>query len=257
MNKINYHDIDFNELTKLNVESSESSIYVDKNRKRLYKIFKTRYLDELFDKSEKLDLLVQKNHIKRMIVPDTKIINYGCFVGTVEEYINGVDLSDIFKKYDNINDIMGIFIKSSIALEEIHKEEIVVADVHAGNIRIDENGNPYYLDALSCCIGDKENNMISCLLYDYFKEKNIQIKKVTKEMDKLSFMLMIYTLLCQNMFDENKKLDFNSRFERLKYLKKILGIFELLNSIEENIDVPYLHEIIKPSHIKKYKKEMH
>ena len=151
---------------------------------------------------------------------------------------------------------MGIFIKSSIALEEIHEEEIVVADLHAGNIRIDENGNPYYLDALSCCIGDKENNMISCLLYDYFKEKNIQIKKVTKEMDKLSFMLMIYTLLCQNMFDENKKLDFNSRFERLKYLKKILGIFELLNSIEENIDVPYLHEIIKPSHIKKYKKEM-
>ena len=256
MNKINYHDIDFNELTKLNVESSESSIYVDKKRKRLYKIFKTRDLTELFDKSEKLDLLVQKNHI-RMIVPDTKIINYGCFVGTVEEYINGVDLSDIFKKYDNINDIMGIFIKSSIALEEIHKEEIVVADVHSGNIRIDENGNPYYLDALSCCIGDKENNMISYLLYDYLKEKGIQIQKVTKEMDKLSFMLMTYTLLCQNTFDETKELDFNSRFTRLKYLKNLLGIFELLNSIEENIDVPYLHEIIKPSHIKKYKKEMH
>ena len=65
MNKINYHDIDFNELAKLNVESSESSIYVDKNRKRLYKIFKTRYLDELFDKSEKLDLLVQKKSYKK------------------------------------------------------------------------------------------------------------------------------------------------------------------------------------------------
>lgn len=257
MNKINYQDIDFNELIKLNIESSESIIYVDKKRKRLYKIFKTNDIGELLIKSEKLDMLVQKKHIKRMIVPDTKIIDCGNFIGSVEEYINGVDLSDIFKKYNNINDIMGIFIKSSIALEEIHEEEIVVADLHAGNIRIDENGNPYYLDALSCCIGDKENNMISCLLYDYFKEKNIQIKKVTKEMDKLSFMLMIYTLLCQNMFDENKKLDFNSRFERLKYLKKILGIFELLNSIEENIDVPYLHEIIKPSHIKKYKKEMH
>ena len=255
MNKINYHDIDFNELAKLNVESSESSIYVDKNRKRLYKIFKTRDLTELFDKSEKLDLLVQKNHI-RMIVPDTKIINYGCFVGTVEEYINGVDLSDIFKKYDNINDIMGIFIKSSIALEEIHKEEIVVADVHSGNIRIDENGNPYYLDALSCCIGDKENNMISYLLYDYLKEKGIQIQKVTKEMDKLSFMLMTYTLLCQNTFDETKELDFNSRFTRLKYLKNLLGIFELIESSEDNIDVPYLHEIIKPNHTKKYKKEM-
>lgn len=256
MNKINYHDIDFNELAKLNVESSESSIYVDKNRKRLYKIFKTRYLDELFDKSEKLDLLVQKNHIKRMIVPDTKIINCGCFVGTVEEYINGVDLSDIFKKYNNINDIMGIFIKSSIALEEIHEEEIVVADLHAGNIRIDENGNPYYLDALSCCIGDKENNMISYLLYDYLKEKGIQIQKVTKEMDKLSFMLMTYTLLCQNTFDETKELDFNSRFTRLKYLKNLLGIFELIESSEDNIDVPYLHEIIKPNHTKKYKKEM-
>lgn len=256
MNKINYHDIDFNELTKLNVESSESSIYVDKKRKRLYKIFKTRDLAELFDKSEKLDLLVQKNHIKRMIVPDTKIINYGCFAGTVEEYINGVDLSDIFKKYNNINDIMGIFIKSSIALEEIHKEEIVVADVHSGNIRIDENGNPYYLDALSCCIGDKENNMISYLLYDYLKEKGIQIQKVTKEIDKLSFMLMTYTLLCQNTFDETKELDFNSRFTRLKYLKNLLGIFELIESSEDNIDVPYLHEIIKPNHTKKYKKEM-
>ena len=253
MNKINYHDIDFNELTKLNIESSESSIYVDKKRKRLYKIFKTRDLAELFDKSEKLDLLVQKNHI-RMIVPDTKIINYGCFVGTVEEYINGVDLSDIFKKYNNINDIMGIFIKSSIALEEIHKEEIVVADLHSGNIRIDENGNPYYLDALSCCIGDKENNMISYLLYDYLKEKGIQIQKVTK--DKLSFMLMTYTLLCQNTFDETKELDFNSRFARLKYLKNLLGIFELIESSEDNIDVSYLHEIIKPNHIKKYKKEM-
>ena len=257
MNKINYHDIDFNELTKLNVESSESSIYVDKKRKRLYKIFKTNDIGELLIKSEKLDMLVQKKHIKRMIVPDTKIIDCGNFIGSVEEYINGVDLSDIFKKYNNINDIMGIFIRSSIALEEIHEEEIVVADLHAGNIRIDENGNPYYLDALSCCIGDKENNMISYLLYDYLKEKGIQIQKVTKEMDKLSFMLMTYTLLCQNTFDETKELDFNSRFTRLKYLKNLLGIFELIESSEDNIDVPYLHEIIKPSHIKKYKKEMH
>ena len=37
MNKINYQDIDFNELIKLNIESSESIIYVDKKRKRLYK----------------------------------------------------------------------------------------------------------------------------------------------------------------------------------------------------------------------------
>ena len=257
MNKINYHDIDFNELAKLNVESSESIIYVDKKRKRLYKIFKTNDIGELLIKSEKLDMLVQKKHIKRMIVPDTKIIDCGNFIGSVEEYINGVDLSDIFKKYNNKNDIMGIFIRSSIALEEIHEEEIVVADLHAGNIRIDENGNPYYLDALSCCIGDKENNMISYLLYDYLKEKGIQIQKVTKEMDKLSFMLMTYTLLCQNTFDETKELDFNSRFTRLKYLKNLLGIFELIESSEDNIDVPYLHEIIKPSHIKKYKKEMH
>ena len=67
MNKINYHDIDFNELAKLNVESSESSIYVDKNRKRLYKIFKTNDIGELLIKSEKLDLLVQKNHIKNLL----------------------------------------------------------------------------------------------------------------------------------------------------------------------------------------------
>ena len=256
MNKINYQDIDFNELIKLNIESSESIIYVDKKRKRLYKIFKTNDIGEWLIKSEKLDMLVQKKHIKRMIVPDTKIIDCGNFIGSVEEYINGVDLSDIFKKYNNINDIMGIFIKSSIALEEIHKVVIVVADVHAGNIRIDEKGNPYYLDALSCVIGDKENNMISYLLYDYLKEKGIQIQKVTKEMDKLSFMLMTYTLLCQNTFDETKELDFNSRFERLKYLKNLLGIFELIESSEDNIDVPYLHEIIKPNHTKKYKKEM-
>lgn len=65
MNKINYHDIDFNELAKLNIESSESIIYVDKKRKRLYKIFKTNDIGELLIKSEKLDMLVQKKTYKK------------------------------------------------------------------------------------------------------------------------------------------------------------------------------------------------
>ena len=40
MDRISYNDIDFNKLMKLDYDSLESDIYVDKEKQRIYKIFK-------------------------------------------------------------------------------------------------------------------------------------------------------------------------------------------------------------------------
>ena len=44
MDRISYNDIDFNKLMKLDYDSLESDIYVDKEKQRIYKIFKTEDL---------------------------------------------------------------------------------------------------------------------------------------------------------------------------------------------------------------------
>ena len=138
MNRISYNDIDFNKLTKLDYDSLESDIYIDKEKQRIYKIFKTEDLCELSYKLVKLDLLQRRNQKGKMIVPDTTIFDRH-FCGTIEKYVPGVNLDDIFIKYRDINHIMKIFLDTSKSLQDIHEEKVVVADLNSANIRIDEN----------------------------------------------------------------------------------------------------------------------
>ena len=93
---------------------------------------------ELSYKLVKLDLLQRKNKEGKMIVPDTTIFDRH-FCGTIEKYVPGVNLDDIFIKYRDINHIMKIFLDASKSLQDIHEEKVVVADLNSANIRIDEN----------------------------------------------------------------------------------------------------------------------
>ena len=43
MDRISYNDIDFNKLTKLDYDSLESDIYIDKEKQKIYKIFKKTF----------------------------------------------------------------------------------------------------------------------------------------------------------------------------------------------------------------------
>lgn len=45
MNKINVNEIDFSKLNKLDVESSENTVYLDDKNEKIYKMFLSKNLD--------------------------------------------------------------------------------------------------------------------------------------------------------------------------------------------------------------------
>ena len=68
MNKINVNEIDFSKLNKLDVESSENTVYLDDKNEKIYKMFLSKNLDLSKKKEENLEALVT-NIIHEVGVP--------------------------------------------------------------------------------------------------------------------------------------------------------------------------------------------
>ena len=104
MNKINVNEIDFSKLNKLDVESSENTVYLDDKNEKIYKMFLSKNLDLSKKKEENLEAL---NGIKKdinIVIPENKIMSNGVLIGTIERYIKGDDLRDINHRFSNIYD---------------------------------------------------------------------------------------------------------------------------------------------------------
>ena len=102
MNKINVNEIDFSKLNKLDVESSENTVYLDDKNEKIYKMFFSKDLDLSKKKEENLEVL---NGIKKdinIVIPEHKIMSNGTLIGTIERYIKGEDLRDINHRFSNI-----------------------------------------------------------------------------------------------------------------------------------------------------------
>ena len=152
MEVINYNELDFSEFNKLSVYSSESDIYTDKDKKHVYKIFKTDLaIYELTLKSEKLKLLENKKMMNRSLV------------GIREDYIDGVDLCDAKESYTD-KQLLSVLLNISKDLEQMHKDKIIVSDLNFGNIRLDKKMNHHFLDVLSYSIDKIPPNAISYIL---------------------------------------------------------------------------------------------
>ena len=255
MKEIEYKSIDFSKLKELDVKSEENQIFVDENIENVYKLFRSINEKEISDKEEKLKILDEMRMYDYLSIPKAKIKN-GILVGTLEDYIDGFDLSDIMSQQLDMNDIMTIFIKVSQKLEDIHNNKIVVSDLNAGNIRIDTSLEPHFLDVASYSIEKYNSYTISGILSSYFIEHNIRPTKITKEHDKISYLMLIFNLLFNKRFYHITYHNYNDKMEKIVYLKQLQEFFEILRNREEFVDVPYLHEIISKEDVKKYKKEM-
>ena len=120
MNKINVNEIDFSKLNKLNVESSENTVYLDDKNEKIYKMFLSKDLDLSKKKEENLEVL---NGIKKdinIVIPEHKIMSNGTLIGTIERYIKGEDLRDINHRFSNIYDKILFCLDMSKTLEKIH-----------------------------------------------------------------------------------------------------------------------------------------
>lgn len=218
MNKIDINEIDFSKLNKLDVESSENTVYLDDKNEKIYKMFLSKDLDLSKKKEENLEAL---NDIKRdinIVIPENKIMSNGVLIGTIERYIKGDDLRDINHRFSNIYDKILFCLDMSKTLEEIHKENIVVSD-NIRNVKLDT-------------------------------------KNVTKELDRITMMMLIFETLFNKEFYYITYYEYMSRAEKIKTLMDLVSYYEVIRTNQKNIDMPYLHEIISDCDVKKYKKEM-
>lgn len=245
MEVINYDDIDFNELTKLDVISSESDIYACKdenNEIKIYKFFKP-VLDiyELTLKSEKLNLLEKRKVIDSIVLPDAKIINPS-LCGIREGYIEGIDLSYAKAVYED-EEIIPILLNISIDLKKIHENGIIMSDMNFGNIRIDNNNHHHFLDVLSYSIDNIPSNAVSQITLDYLK-KNRKKLSTSKNNDKIAFLILTIQLFIDKYFYDITDYDFDNKKEKLRQLRDLEEIYyDLKNGYVK--DTPYLHELIR------------
>ena len=126
MNKFDVNEIDFSKLNKLDVESSENTVYLDDKNEKIYKMFLSKDLDLSKKKEENLEAL---NGIKKdinIVIPDGKIMSNGVLIGTIERYIKGNDLRDINHRFDNIYDKILFCLDMSKTLEEIQNDSHAV-----------------------------------------------------------------------------------------------------------------------------------
>ena len=242
MEIINYNELDFSEFNKLSVYSSESDIYTDKDKKHVYKIFKTDLaIYELTLKSEKLKLLENKKMMNSIVVPSAKIVGRS-LVGIREDYIDGVDLCDAKESYTD-KQLLSVLLNISKDLEQMHKDKIIVSDLNFGNIRLDKKMNHHFLDVLSYSIDKIPPNAISYILSEYLKKhkKNISPSKNT---DKISYLMLAIQLFTDKCFFDITDYDFDKKAEQIKDLELLREIYEDLRSYYVK-DVPYLHELIR------------
>lgn len=242
METINFKDIDFSKFIPLDVNSSESNIYLDEENAKIYKIFKEElnaYVIEL--KSAKLNILNDKKVHKSIVVPDSKIIDTS-LVGTREDNIEGVDLSDIRYKYQDVFTILNILLKVSKTTEEIHNEGIIISDYTTGNIRYGNDGEVYFFDVLSYIINKIPQSSISDIFCKYIN--NYKVKSNIKT-DKITFMLHLVNMIFSKSVFSITDYEFDEMREKVKFLNDIKPIFNTLKVKRKSIpDVPYLHEVV-------------
>ena len=134
--------------------------------------------------------------------------------------------------------------------------EKIVSDINPGNIRIGEDKKAYYIDILNAGINGSSPLATSKILLNYIRNVKLDTKNVTKELDRITMMMLIFETLFNKEFYYITYYEYMSRAEKIKTLMDLVSYYEVIRTNQKNIDMPYLHEIISDCYVKKYKKEM-
>ena len=119
-----------------------------------------------------------------------------------------------------------------------------------------EDKKAYYIDILNAGINGRSPLATSKILLNYIRNVKLDTKNVTKELDRITMMMLIFETLFNKEFYYITYYEYMSRAEKIKTLMDLVSYYELIRTNQKNIDMPYLHEIISDCDVKKYKKEM-
>ena len=255
MEIIDYNNINFDKLKKLENILCTNDIYVDGNK--IYKIFNQKD-NELNNILEKLKLF-ESIYLDYFIVPKEIIFKDGNFIGIITRYIKKSDTFGNLSYKNGILSIIENLIDVSYKLKSLHymSDRIVVGDMHFNNIIVDKDNKNYFIDTEGYGIRDYKPSDIPSITYNFYNWMNYYPKK-DRNMDRISFILSFLELIFQKNVMSISEYSYDEKSEQIKILKDLKDVYlDLKYTYYDVPTVPYLHEIIKPNHIKKYKKEMH
>ena len=248
MNLIRISSINFETLERLNIKNSaESTLYVNKSHKTLYKIYSSN-VDRGY-KKRVLMFMELFGELPHVIKPDTVIrADVGSAVeGCAMRYIDkSIELKSFFSKYESNELLFHILIEISKTLKTIHDREIIYGDLNFRNILLDNNLKHYFCDFDSLSING-DFCSISNLLNDYINYQDMSINRLllSQNTDRLTMYLYFLGLLSDN----DKRIVTDYKYCELKelfpFLERSKSVFEQIKCKTGQIpEIPYLHEII-------------
>lgn len=256
MQTISISNKKFKELQELfltsSISNTEGKIFLIKDKNNWntnYKVLKRFYDNEspLFgNKLLTINILENsKIDIDELVMPEKLVINNGKLIGYTMEYIDGINLKELFDdiKYDRLEMIkhlkeIGNILDKIRKLNNYNKNiNFYLNDIHEANFILDKSGHIKVVDIDSCKIG---NNIPVVAKYltpfspiDELPEKYKRCNdtKIGYIAPDFNSDLYCYNLMILNYLykDNIQKLDIAEFYSYLNYLNNIGFPYELLD----------------------------
>lgn len=252
MKKIYLEDIDLNELKSISSQEQRESILFHDDT-TIYKLFDDLEESKLKRKQQKIELLGDGIPLPSTIMPTSELFYYfpfETFQGYGMDYKKEtVTLYQKFSSHITDEELLPILNIISQTLMEIHKDprNIIISDLHAGNILLDTKNNPYFIDIDSCKIDRIKNDAIPLMLKQYLLKRNlftsIDLFETTTNTDRLCLILMVLNIIFKKNFDRITLYEYDEKAEQLEILKELRSLITILKISPFIPEIPYLHEM--------------
>lgn len=241
---INYKNIDFSKMSKLDDISSTNDIYLYKDK--IIKIFKKYSKEQLKELEFKIELFDEKTNFEFLSVPNYIIKKDGIITGTISPFIeNSFTLNELLHR-KSILEELNVIRDISIKLSKLHnsKSKIVVGDMHFDNVIIDNKNNSYFIDVESYGIDTYKPSDIPSITYNYYTWMNYYLQH-SDNMDRISFFLALFSTIFDKNIISVSENEYELKMQDITVLSKLKEVFlDLKYSYAEEPDIPYLYEVI-------------
>lgn len=248
MKHINYADIDFTKLYKLDRQGTKSTTYTD--GKNCYKIFNNMDFYELYDLEQKFKS-IKKLRVSNLILPknfitvDDQVIGY-----TMKYFKNSQSIYDkyLFEEKINIKEFFHLMIKCGSILRNMHRNGIICGDLNFDNILFNKKGEIMFCDIDSCEYGDYASPYVSKFLNNLIVEYRSKDLEVSENTDRITMLLSIFNVLYNEElrnFDKRQYIIYEDDSDNIKSIKEYVNI--LFDRRRKIPYIPYLDEILDGS----------
>lgn len=243
MTSIDYKDIDFSKLPRLEDVCSVNDIYLSDDK--IIKIFKKYKKEELGNIEKKLELFKEKSTFDFLNIPESIIKQDGNLVGVVLPFIkNSMTLNELLRR-KKIIEVLPILIDLSIDLSKLHRNKILVGDMHFDNIVIDDKNKDNFIDVESYGIESMKPSDMPSITYNYYNWMNYYLHH-DANMDRISFFLALFSIIFDKGVISISENEYELKTEEIPILNELEDVFMDLKTQNYNEpDMPYLYELIR------------